>query len=32
MRKPKSPTRLVMKALRPQYAFCSSVYQNPMSR
>jgi hypothetical protein len=32
MRKPKSPMRLVTNAFRPQNAFCSSVYQKPISR
>jgi len=29
---PKSPMRFMMKALRPAFAFASSVNQNPMSR
>ena len=32
MRKPKSPMRLTMNALRPAYAFSSSVNQNPIKR
>jgi hypothetical protein len=31
-RKPRSPTRLTTNAFLPAIAFCSSVYQNPMSR
>ena len=32
MRKPKSPMRLTMNALRPAYAFVSSSYQKPTKR